>query len=164
MRISLLLLVSAVVMTGCQRETNLPRAHDDIAVTIELNRSWVTHTAAMNFDAPVFDFDLDFDLGSCSGDGAEVLICVVAVVAVAYLTVVSVDYLCTVGQSTHVTIMPDQRADYRQRLYWGPNRVFLPAQGTEQDGKRQLLIKVSGDRSGHTLVDYVSGTRRLILR
>ena len=81
-----------------------------------------------------FDYEAD-DLG-------DVLLLPFAM----FMQIVIQSSVDSIGKTKFV-IYPDCRKEYRQRLYWGKNTVYFPADAEPTDGAHRLMVVISGDRS-----------------
>lgn len=111
---------------GC-KHPNSPRSDDDLRIRVELTREFVR---ANMMDTPkdlsvahgIAEQSLKMEADDLGQAVFESLFCLLVLAPIAY----GVENAAEHAYTTKGYIWPRERPEYRQRLYWGDNRVYLP--------------------------------------
>jgi len=107
--------------SGC-RHPNRPRQSDDLKIKVELTRSFVRRNMQdVPKDLDVARETVDKNLEAAEDIG-DVLFCLLIIAPIAYGVEDAIEHADTAKGH----IRPKGIDGYRQRLYWGENRVYLP--------------------------------------
>ncbi len=120
--------------SSCRSVQNRQRQADDLVVSLRLDRAFATRNGDRPHSLRHFDYEAD--------ELSDLLLYPIAMFMHAIIQS-SVD---SMGKTKFV-VYPDCRKEYRQRLYWGRNTVFFPADAQLVNGAYRLLVVISGDRS-----------------
>ncbi|NRA36787.1 MAG: hypothetical protein HRU15_01490 [Planctomycetes bacterium] len=125
------------------KHPNRAVANDDIAIAISLNRSWMHKKAGVDFEYVDWEFDPEID------DIEEIA----GVLFIPFAYVIhqifegianAIVYSIEAAPKTKFVVYPNDMPEYRQRLYWGINTVYFPANSSGSES--YLFIEISGDR------------------
>jgi len=126
---------------GC-RHPNSRRQADDLRIGVELSRGFVRRTME---DVPK-DLDVARETVEQGLDEADdigdVIFCLLIVAPIAFGLEDAVEH----ADTTKGYIWPKGIGNYRQRLYWGENRVYLPARCARQ--VVTLVVEFRGNYAG----------------
>ena len=145
----ILLVCCSLALPSCRRD-NLRISPNDIPVRISLRRSWARSNTKFRYRHA----DIDYCIEDVEKIGDLLIISVLVFIQV------SVELAVSAAHETRFTVCPENRPDYRQRIYWGRNIVYFPP---DTDLKNATLaIHATGDRKGAKLLKVDLSKRKKV--
>jgi len=146
-KVIILILILGMMITGCGPPPQ-PIKPDDAYMYLNMKRRFVKQHAQR---APVkFVPDGDFDLGgldiNCDEECIIVILGCIVVFYLAYSTTGVIKRSINNLKGTDIHVYPEGYREYRQRVKWGRNKVYLPKELLKKQFK--LCIDITGSFTG----------------
>jgi hypothetical protein len=145
----LLILIFGIMLAGCKMAEPKPFKMDDHYIYIDLKREFVREKAKqVDVTKGYYIKEKPDNLGEA--------------VLYGYVNVLADGVQLAISGRSKVTVWPSYRIDYKQKIFWGKNKVYIPK---ELKGKEfYLRVNIDGSYSGFFYVSITQTKKKIKLR